>query len=657
MTQFSRMIVFSKLLRRVDYIKKINMCSKNIFYLLKSNTSNVKNFNIVRIYHTSVYKSNVNVFKNATSKDLQKLPKTINKSELKRLFELAKPERWKLMTAIGFLIVSSTVTMAVPFCVGKIIDVIYVEDKNKTKENLNRFCLILFGVSMIGGLCNFGRIYFMSTSGYRITQNLRKKAYSAILSQEAGMFDKMSTGELVGRLTGDAQLVSAAVTSNISDGLRSSITTIVGTSMMFYTSPPLALVGLSIVPIIAGLIITYGRIVRKISKDVQNSLAVLNTTAEEKISNIRTVKAFAQEQNEIKRYCLKLNDLLNLCYKESYYRGMFFGLFGFSGNAIVISVLYYGGFMLSDSSITIGNLSAFLMYAGYIGISLTGISKFYSELNRALGASTRLFELIERKPKIPFEGGKILDRPLTGDIIFQNINFAYPTREGNLILKDFSLHLSSCSINAIVGPSGSGKSTIALLLLRLYDPISGDILLDGNDMKILNPLWIKLQIGFVAQEPILFNGTIRENISYGTNEVNNNDIIEAARIANVLEFTEKMTDGLNTIVGERGVTLSGGQRQRIAIARALIKNPKILILDEATSALDAESENYVQEALERATKGRTVLIIAHRLSTIKNADKIAVLDQGRVIETGNYTDLMQIENGLFRRLIKYQTFS
>ncbi|XP_001604666.5 ATP-binding cassette sub-family B member 10, mitochondrial [Nasonia vitripennis] len=588
-------------------------------------------------------------------KQVNNIRRTKN-NELRRLFLLAAPEKWRLIGAIAFLIISSTVTMAVPFCLGKIIDILYTNDQNKTKENLNKVCFVLLGIFIFGGMCNFARIYLMSTTGHKITQSLRKKAYAAILSQETAMFDKVSTGELVGRLSGDAQLVSSAITSNISDGLRSGIMTTAGISMMFYVSPQLALVGLAIVPPVAAMGILYGRFVKKISKDVQNSLAVLNTTAEEKISNIRTVKAFAQELNEIENYRTKLQDLLQLCYKESFYRGIFFGMTGLSGNAIILSVLYYGGVMLSDSTITVGNLSSFLLYAAYVGISMGGLSSFYSELNKSLGASTRLFELIDRKPAIPIHGGKILEKELTGDIVFKDVSFTYPTRTESMILKDFNLHIPKNSVTAVVGPSGSGKSTLASLLLRLYDPVSGSVLLDGYNLRELDPCWVKQQIGFVSQEPILFNGTVRENITYGSKGAADEEVREAAKQANVLEFIERMSDGLDTYVGERGITLSGGQRQRVAIARALIKNPKILILDEATSALDSESESLVQQALERATLGRTVLTIAHRLSTIRNADKIAVLDGGSVRESGSYDDLMALPNGLFRKLVQHQTF-
>ncbi|XP_011698443.1 PREDICTED: ATP-binding cassette sub-family B member 10, mitochondrial-like [Wasmannia auropunctata] len=579
------------------------------------------------------------------------------RSELRTLILLAAPEKWTLMKAVALLLVSSSVTMAVPFCFGKVIDVVNTVEKTDMKENLNRLTLALFVVFLIGGVSNFGRVYLMSTAGHRITQSLRKQAYAAILQQETAMFDRESTGELVGRLSGDTQLISSAVTSNVSDGLRSAIMAVAGVSMMFYVSPSLALLGLAIVPPVAFVAVIWGRVLKRVSKDLQSSFAVVNTTAEERISNIRTVKAFAQERREIDRYSAKLQDVLKLCYKESLYRGMFFGLTGLSGNAVALSVLYNGVFMVSTGDITIGSLSAFLLYAGYVGISLNGLSKAYSELNKALGANARLFELIDRQPLIPIQGGQILGKELSGDVTFRNVFFAYPTREKMSVLKGFDLNIERCSVTAIVGSSGSGKSTVASLLLRLYDPTKGSILLDNHDLRLLDPMWVKSQISIVSQEPILFSGSIKDNILYGMESATDSDVEVAARQAHVWQFAEKMTDGLDTVVGERGIALSGGQRQRVAIARALIKKPKILILDEATSALDAESEYFVQEALERAIRGRTVITIAHRLSTIKNADKIVVLDGGQVAETGTYTELMNLEHGLFKKLVKHQTFA
>ncbi|XP_076633823.1 ATP-binding cassette sub-family B member 10, mitochondrial [Colletes latitarsis] len=602
------------------------------------------------------YRGTHTLTKKAFNSTVQSVKKTKKASEFKNLIILAAPEKWRLLGAIAFLMVSSGVTMAVPFCLGHLIDIIYRKDKENIKENLDQLCLILLGIFVIGGLCNYFRVYLMTNIGHRITQSLRKQVYSAILRQEVAMFDRCSTGELVGRLSGDTQLISSALTSNVSDGLRSAIMSISGISMMFYASPKLAILGLSIVPPIAGLAIIYGRYLKKVSKDIQSSLAILNTTAEEKICNIRTVKAFAKEMSEITHYNSQLENMLKICNKESLYRGIFFGLTGLSGNVIILSVLYYGGVMISNSSITIGSLSAFLIYAAYVGISLSGLSSFYSEFNKALGANVRLVELMERQPVIPIQGGRILEKELSGDIEFQNISFAYPTRESVQVLENFSLKISQCMVIAIVGSSGSGKSTIASLLLRFYDPDSGCILLDNHDLRSLDPVWVKSQISVVSQEPVLFGGTIKENILYGVDDPSKYDVEDAAKRAHVLDFTKDMPNGLDTTIGERGITLSGGQRQRVAIARALIKEPKILILDEATSALDAESEHFVQKAMEKAVKGRTVLTIAHRLSTIKNADKIIVLNEGRVVESGTYKELMNINNGYFNKLVQHQTF-
>ncbi|XP_021935969.1 ATP-binding cassette sub-family B member 10, mitochondrial isoform X2 [Zootermopsis nevadensis] len=563
--------------------------------------------------------------------------------------------------AICLLLVSSSVTMAVPFCLGRVIDIIYTADSEKMRENLSELSVVLLGVFVVGGLCNFGRVYLMSVSGQRITQTLRQTLFGSIVKQEVAFFDKNKTGELVNRLSADTSLVSQSVTMNISDGLRSTIMVMAGASMMFYMSPQLALVGLSVVPPLAGMAVVYGRFVRKISKSVQDSLAAAMQVAEERIANIRTVKSFSHESRECDTYSSKIQDVLQLAYKESLARGIFFGLTGFSGNVIVLSVLYYGGIMVSDSSLTVGNLSAFLLYAGYIGVSIGGLSSFYSEMNRGLGASTRLWELVDRVPAIPVSGGLVPTEEPTGQIVFQNVSFSYPSRPDTRVIHNLSLVIPEASITAVVGASGSGKSTLAALLLRLYDPDSGTILLDGHPVGQLDLHWLRSQIGFVSQEPVLFSCSIRENILYGAlnpSAVTEDELVAVAKEANAYDFiTKSFPNGFDTLVGERGIMLSGGQKQRVAIARALIKNPRILLLDEATSALDAESEHLVQEAMERIMRGRTVLTIAHRLSTIRNAAQIAVLEQGRLVEKGTYSDLLSTETGTFRKLVQHQTFA
>ncbi|KAJ8981301.1 hypothetical protein NQ317_004038 [Molorchus minor] len=587
--------------------------------------------------------------------------KLIHKSELKRLFSLAKPEKFRLLAAIGLLVVSSTVTMVIPFSLGKILDIIYVNSEHtEARTKLNKVCGVLLCVFGLGAMCNFGRIYLMSTAGYRMTNALRRQVFQAILKQEQGWFDKRSTGELINRLSADTQIVGTALSMNISDGLRSLVMVCAGTGMMFYMSTELALVGLAIVPPVAGIAVVYGRFVRNISKKLQDTLAESTKVAEERISNIRTVKSFAQEFREIEKYSKSILEVLSMGYTESKARALFYTMTGFSGNIIIISVLYYGGVMLTSNTLTVGNLSSFLLYAAYIGVSVSGLSSFYSDLNKSLGAAARMWEIIDRNPAIPINGGFIPETLPEGHIEFKDVKFSYPARSDVEIFKKLNLNILPGQTIAVVGPSGSGKSTLAALLLRLYDPLGGAIYSDGHNIKDLDPAWIKKHIGTVSQEPTLFSCSIKENILYGADDpekVTDEELIRVSKEANVYQFVQQLPEGFDTVVGEKGVMLSGGQKQRVALARGLIKNPKILLLDEATSALDAQSEHLVQEALERVMKGRTVLTIAHRLSTIKNADMIVVLKDGNIVEHGTYEELSNKESGVFKELIKHQTFN
>ncbi|XP_044749926.1 ATP-binding cassette sub-family B member 10, mitochondrial isoform X3 [Coccinella septempunctata] len=551
--------------------------------------------------------------------------------------------------------------MAVPFSIGKVLDIIYSTSDNSedAKIQLNQLCGILILVFGVGAVCNFARVYLMSLSGYRMTQALRKKVFSSILRQEQGWFDKRSTGELVNRLSSDTQIVGQALSSNISDGLRSVAMVCAGTGMMFYTSAELALVGLGIVPPVAGVAVIYGRYVRNITKKVQDTLAESTKIAEERIANVKTVKTFGHESREIKSYDHSIMNVLQIAYKEAKARALFYGMTGLTGNMIIISVLYYGGVMVSSQSISVGQLSSFLLYAAYIGVSIGGLSSFYSELNKSIGAGSRIWEIMDRQPAIPLRGGITpLELP-KGKIVFQNVAFTYPSRKDIQIFDDLNLEIEPGNMVAVVGPSGSGKSTLAALLLRLYDPSRGTIFLDDYDIQQLDPVWLKKFIGTVAQEPVLFSTSIKENILYGSEDpakITEERLLEISREANVHEFVQNLPQGYDTLVGERGIMLSGGQKQRVAIARALIKDPKILLLDEATSALDAHSEHLVQEALERVMKGRTVLTIAHRLSTIQNADTIAVLKEGKIVEKGTYQELLNLDKGVFKELMKHQTF-
>ncbi|NWW82986.1 ABCBA protein, partial [Climacteris rufus] len=568
--------------------------------------------------------------------------------------------------AVGFLAVSSVITMSAPFFMGKVIDIIYTNPSEDFTDSLTSLCALLSGIFLCGAAANATRVYLMQTAGQRIVKRLRATMFSSILKQETAFFDKTRTGELINRLSSDTALLGRSVTENLSDGLRAGAQASVGVGMMFFVSPSLAAFVLSVVPPLAVLAVIYGRYLRKLTKMTQDSLAEATQLAEERIGNIRTVRAFGQEVAEMGKYTNKVDYVLQLAKKEALARAGFFGATGLSGNLIVLSVLYKGGLLMGSAYMTVGELSSFLMYAFWVGISIGGLSSFYSELMKGLGAGGRLWELIERKPQLPFNEGITLGKDVfRGALEFKDVEFAYPTRPETSIFKDFSLSIPAGSVMALVGPSGTGKSTIVSLLLRLYDPISGTITVDGFDIRHLNPLWFRAKIGTVSQEPILFSCSIAENIAYGAEDpstVTAEEIQKVAEIANAASFIRDFPNGFDTVVGEKGILLSGifGKISLMHTNPACLKITNNLLSPVptpfVTSALDAENEFLVQEALDRLMEGRTVLIIAHRLSTIQNADFVAVLGQGKILECGKHEELLANPNGLFRKLMQKQAF-
>uniref|UniRef100_A0A8C5KQI5 ATP-binding cassette sub-family B member 10, mitochondrial n=1 Tax=Jaculus jaculus TaxID=51337 RepID=A0A8C5KQI5_JACJA len=580
-------------------------------------------------------------------------PAAAGRSEAWKLLSLVRPERGRLAAAVGFLAVSSVITMSAPFFLGKIIDVVYTNPSVDYGESLTRLCAGLTCVFLCGAAANAIRVYLMQSSGQRIVNRLRTSLFSSILKQEIAFFDKTRTGELINRLSSDTALLGRSLTENLSDGLRAGAQASVGIGMMFFVSPNLATFVLSVVPPISILAVIYGRYLRKLSKSTQDSLAQATQLAEERIGNIRTIRAFGKEMTEVEKYGSQVEHVLQLARKEAFARAGFFGAAGLSGNLVVLSVLYKGGLMMGSTHMTVGELSSFLMYAFWVGLSIGGLSSFYSELMKGLGAGGRLWELLERQPQLPFNEGVVLDeKSFQGALEFRNVHFAYPARPEVLVFQDFSLSIPSGSITALVGPSGSGKSTVVSLLLRLYDPASGTVSLDGHDIRQLNPVWLRSKIGVVSQEPVLFSCSIAENIAYGADSpssVTAQQVQRAAAVANATSFIQSFPQGFDTVVGEKGVLLSGGQKQRIAIARALLKV-------SLSHALDAENEHLVQEALDRLMEGRTVLVIAHRLSTIKNASLVAVLDQGKISEHGKHEELLSKPDGIYRKLMNKQSF-
>ncbi|NXT08264.1 ABCBA protein, partial [Prunella fulvescens] len=573
--------------------------------------------------------------------------------------------------AVGFLAVSSVITMSAPFFMGKVIDIIYTNPSEDFTDSLTSLCALLSGIFLCGAAANATRVYLMQTAGQRIVKRLRATMFSSIVKQETAFFDKTRTGELINRLSSDTALLGRSVTENLSDGLRAGAQASVGVGMMFFVSPSLAAFVLGVVPPLAVLAVIYGRYLRKLTKMTQDSLAEATQLAEERIGNIRTVRAFGQEVAEMEKYTNKVDYVLQLARKEALARAGFFGATGLSGNLIVLSVLYKGGLLMGSAYMTVGELSSFLMYAFWVGISIGGMeqeTRFSSLQSIAviIGAGGKKFlkNLTFLKKGITL--GKDVFR---GALEFKDVEFAYPTRPEVSIFKDFSLSIPAGSVMALVGPSGTGKSTIVSLLLRLYDPISGTITVDGVDIRQLNPLWFRTKIGTVSQEPILFSCSIAENIAYGAEDpstVTAEEIQKVAEIANAASFIKDFPKGFDTVVGEKGILLSGTeglqfyQNKHHAYKTNLSYNNKYPLLSHphpfVTSALDAENEYLVQEALDRLMEGRTVLIIAHRLSTIQNADFVAVLGQGKILECGKHEELLANPNGLFRKLMQKQAF-
>ncbi|KAJ5540766.1 ABC transporter integral membrane type 1 [Penicillium frequentans] len=579
-------------------------------------------------------------------------------SEIWRLLKVAQPESKKLGLAFFFLLISSGITMSIPLSIGKIMD---TATKGVTEGggelfglSMPMFYSALAGVLVIGAAANYGRIIILRIVGERIVSRLRSKLFRQTFIQDAEFFDANRVGDLISRLGSDTIIVGKSITQNLSDGLRAAVSGAAGFGLMAYTSLKLSSILFLLLPPIGLGALFYGRAIRNLSRQMQKNLGTLTKIAEERLGNVKTSQSFAGEIIEVNRYNKQVRKIFQTGKRESLISAAFFSSTGLMGNMTVLSLLYVGGGMVQSGAITIGELTSFLMYTAYAGSSMIGLSSFYSELMKGVGAASRLFELQDRNPTIhPTKGRRV--ESARGPIRFENVTFSYPTRPAVTIFKNLDFEIPQGTNVAIVGPSGGGKSTIASLLLRFYSPTAGRVLINGTDISGMNAKSLRRKVGVVSQEPVLFSGTIADNIAYGLPDAPRSEIVAAARKANC-QFISDFPDGLDTHVGARGAQLSGGQKQRIAIARALIKNPDILILDEATSALDAESETLVNSALAALLRGNnTTISIAHRLSTIKRSDTIIVLGpDGTVAEQGSYTELSARPDGAFTKLMEWQ---
>ena len=567
----------------------------------------------------------------------------------KRLFTLIKTEKTPLAWGMLFLVLSSGSTLIFPQLTRWFIDFVLTPKKYDllTPAVIGMFCAFV-----IMGIAGSLRYYFFTLSGERMVLYLRRQLYQKILAEDITFFDENRTGDLMSRLSSDCTTLQNTVSVNVSMGLRNLAQVLGGFAFMFYTSWKLSSLMLLMIPPIAISTMFFGKKIRKLSQDFQGTLAEASIVADETISGIRTVKSFVQEKAEVIRYNSRLEVALTKAKIRIKTIAIFMTVAMLVGFGAISFVLWYGGHQVVTGALSIGDLTQFLLYLMIVAIGVGSLGGLWGDIMAGIGASKRVFDIIEQEPFLKNIGLNITN--LQGSIEFSKVSFSYPMRSDVEVLKNISFKINSGEMVALVGPSGSGKTTIASLLLRFYELDSGDVLIDNEDYRNINPFSLRENIGLVSQEPILISSTIKENIRYSKPHATDIEVRNAAKAANALDFIESFPDGFETLVGEKGIQLSGGQKQRVAIARALLKAPKILILDEATSNLDTASESLVQEALNRLMKGRTTLVIAHRLSTIKEADKIFVLDNGEIIQTGTHDELSQNLEGLYYHLLQRQ---
>jgi ABC-type multidrug transport system fused ATPase/permease subunit len=569
-----------------------------------------------------------------------------------RLYRYIKPFRAEYAWGMFFLMGSSLASLAFPKLLGELVN---SGNKGNLASDLNRIALLLVATLVIQSVFSYFRVVFFVNVTEKTLALLRQTTYNHLIKLPLRFFEKHRVGELNSRISSDISLLQETLTSTLAEFIRQIIIISGGITLLAITSWKLTIFMLAIIPGVMLLAVFFGKFIRKFSKQVQAEVAKSNTIVEETLQGIQIVKTYTNEFFEINRYRNRTREIASIGMKSGKYRGAFsafmiLGLFG-----AMVAVIWKGSSLMSSGAINAGQLFSFVIYSGFIGGTIGGLANVFTDIQKFIGATEELFDIFGEKEEELTEAGKIPENEcLRGRITFRNLSFRYPSRPDEEVLSNINITIPENQMVALVGSSGAGKSTIASLLLRLHEQTSGDIIFDNRNSRDFSLSALRSQIALVPQDVFLFGGSILENISYGKTTATEDEILDAAAKANAMEFIDRFPDKLNTIVGERGTQLSGGQRQRIAIARAVLKNPRILILDEATSSLDSESERLVQDALEKLMVGRTSIVIAHRLSTIRNADQILVIDNGQIVEKGTHDELIGLENGIYRNLSQLQ---
>lgn len=576
----------------------------------------------------------------------------LNKESVKkamRIFKYLKPYRNSYIAGLIFLLLSSFASLIFPMFIGGMVDA-----SKESMDKINQMALILFGLFTLQAIFSYFRIVLFVNVTEKFLAKLRQATYNHLIRLPMTFFNKRRVGELNSRIASDISLLQETFTTTSAEFIRQLIIVVGGIILLGFTSLRLSIFMLSIFPIIIIIAVIIGKKLRSYSKIVQEHIASSNTIVEETLQGINNVKAFANEIFESNRYKRKTEDIVVFAIKGGKLRAAFasfiiLGIFG-----AIAAVIWYGTRLIHLGSMSMGDLTSFLMLTIFIGASIGSIADLYAQIQKAIGATEKLMEILEEETEDYSE--KNIDTPIKGSLSLNNLSFHYPNRADVEVLKNININIKQGEQVALVGASGAGKSTITQLLMRFYQNYSGSLLIDNQEITALDLTALRKQIAIVPQDILLFGGTIKENIAYGKPEASDEEIEHAAQQANAHNFISEFPDTYETLVGERGIQLSGGQRQRIAIARAILKDPKILILDEATSALDSESESLVQEALDKLMKGRTSVVIAHRLSTVRQADKIYVLEKGEIIESGNHEELSSLKNGTYKKLsaLQYQ---